>query len=80
MQDIVVFLRIERGVDGGISPYATTLLLALSKSVLLVSEWLGMLTMLQIPGSLPWDRLCHAFISRTSRKESLSAPNRNSEP
>ncbi|KAK5047102.1 hypothetical protein LTR84_007045 [Exophiala bonariae] len=31
LQDIVVFLRIERGVDGGVSPYATTLLLALSK-------------------------------------------------
>lgn len=34
MQNIVVFLRIERGVAGGVSPYATVLLEALSKSVL----------------------------------------------
>ncbi|EXJ55893.1 hypothetical protein A1O7_08824 [Cladophialophora yegresii CBS 114405] len=31
LQDVVVFLRMERGVDGGISPYATTLFLALAK-------------------------------------------------
>lgn len=33
MQDIVVFLRIERGVAGGVTPYATVLLEALSKFV-----------------------------------------------
>ena len=33
LQDIVTFLRMERGVDGGVSPYATTLLIALAKSV-----------------------------------------------
>ena len=33
LQDIVAFLRMERGVDGGISAYATTLFLALAKSV-----------------------------------------------
>ncbi|KIW21569.1 hypothetical protein PV08_02149 [Exophiala spinifera] len=31
LQDLVAFLRIERGVDGGVTPYATTLFLALSK-------------------------------------------------
>ncbi|KIW64484.1 hypothetical protein PV04_09413 [Phialophora macrospora] len=31
LQDVVAFLRMERGVDGGISPYATTLFLALAK-------------------------------------------------
>jgi hypothetical protein len=31
MQNIVVFLRIERGVAGGVTPYATVLLEALSK-------------------------------------------------
>ncbi|KIW86229.1 hypothetical protein Z517_01624 [Fonsecaea pedrosoi CBS 271.37] len=31
LQDIVAFLRMERGVDGGVSPYATTLFLALAK-------------------------------------------------
>ncbi|KIV87871.1 hypothetical protein PV11_03389 [Exophiala sideris] len=31
LQDIVAFLRMERGVDGGVTPYATTLFLALSK-------------------------------------------------
>ena len=34
LQNIVVFLRLERGVIGGISPYATTLFEALTKSVL----------------------------------------------
>jgi len=33
LQDIVVFMRMERGVDGGITPYATTLFVALAKSV-----------------------------------------------
>jgi hypothetical protein len=33
MQNIVVFLRIERGVAGGVTPYATVLLEALSKLV-----------------------------------------------
>lgn len=33
MQNIVVFLRIERGVASGVSPYATVLFEALSKSV-----------------------------------------------
>lgn len=31
LQDVVAFLRMERGVDGGVTPYATTLFLALSK-------------------------------------------------
>lgn len=31
LQDIVVFLRMERSVDGGISPFATTQLLSLAK-------------------------------------------------
>ncbi|KIW38855.1 uncharacterized protein PV06_08685 [Exophiala oligosperma] len=31
LQDFVAFLRIERGVDGGVTAYATTLFLALSK-------------------------------------------------
>ncbi|KAG9791550.1 hypothetical protein KCU88_g988, partial [Aureobasidium melanogenum] len=31
LQDIVVFLRMARGVDGGVTPYATTLFLALAK-------------------------------------------------
>lgn len=31
MQNVVVFLRIERGVAGGITPYATVLFEALSK-------------------------------------------------
>jgi hypothetical protein len=31
LQDVVAFLRMERGVDGGISPYATTVFLALAK-------------------------------------------------
>ncbi|KIW33526.1 uncharacterized protein PV07_00367 [Cladophialophora immunda] len=31
LQDVVAFLRMERGVDGGISPYGTTLFLALAK-------------------------------------------------
>ncbi len=34
MQNIVVFLRIERGVAGGVTPYATVLFQDLSKSVL----------------------------------------------
>jgi hypothetical protein len=33
MQNVVVFLRIERGVAGGVTPYATVLFEALSKSV-----------------------------------------------
>lgn len=33
LQDIVVFLRLERGVDGGVTPQATTAFIALSKSV-----------------------------------------------
>lgn len=33
LQDIVAFLRMERGVDGGVTPYATTLFLALAKCV-----------------------------------------------
>lgn len=31
MQNIVVFLRIERGVAGGVTPYATVLFEALAK-------------------------------------------------
>lgn len=31
LQDVVAFLRMERGVDGGVTPYATTLFLALAK-------------------------------------------------
>ncbi|EXJ78866.1 hypothetical protein A1O1_09268 [Capronia coronata CBS 617.96] len=31
LQDIVAFLRMARGVDGGVTPYATTLFLALAK-------------------------------------------------
>jgi hypothetical protein len=31
MQNVVVFLRIERGVAGGVTPYATVLFEALSK-------------------------------------------------
>ena len=38
LQDVVAFLRMERGVDGGISPYATTLFLALAKSVFPISR------------------------------------------
>lgn len=33
LQDVVAFLRMERGVDGGVTPYATTLFVALAKSV-----------------------------------------------
>ncbi|KAK5217486.1 hypothetical protein LTR47_006062 [Exophiala xenobiotica] len=31
LQDVVAFLRMERGIDGGVTPYATTLFLALAK-------------------------------------------------
>ncbi|KIX08741.1 uncharacterized protein Z518_03398 [Rhinocladiella mackenziei CBS 650.93] len=31
LQDVVAFLRMERGVDGGVTPYATTLFLTLAK-------------------------------------------------
>ncbi|EXJ84033.1 hypothetical protein A1O3_04700 [Capronia epimyces CBS 606.96] len=31
LQDVVAFLRLARGVDGGVTPYATTLFLALAK-------------------------------------------------
>ena len=34
MQNVVVFLRIERGVAGGVTPHASVMLGALSKSVL----------------------------------------------
>ena len=40
LQDVVVFLRMERGVDGGVSPYATTLFVALAKSVSVLQELL----------------------------------------
>ena len=33
LQDIIVFMRLERGVAGGISPYATTQFVALAKYV-----------------------------------------------
>lgn len=34
MQDIVVFMRLERGVAGGVSPYATVLFERLAKYIL----------------------------------------------
>jgi hypothetical protein len=35
MQNIIVFLRIERGVAGGVTPYATVLFEALSRLIFL---------------------------------------------
>lgn len=39
LQDIVVFLRLERGVAGGVSPYATSQFELLAKYVKIFSHW-----------------------------------------
>ena len=33
LQDIVVFMRVERGVDGGVTPYGNVCFVDLAKSV-----------------------------------------------
>ena len=39
LQDVLVFMRLERGVAGGISPYATTQLVALAKYAIPFLTW-----------------------------------------
>jgi hypothetical protein len=76
LQDVVAFLRMERGVDGGISPYATTLFLALAKSVYLpfMREETNIS---QIPRAVPRYRLCHAITGSAGSEEDLSTPDRS---
>lgn len=73
LQDIVVFLRLERGVAGGVSPSATSQFELLTKLVVKAFGCCKMADFQQVFGNSSWIGVCYAFLGCSGSKEDLSA-------